>query len=41
MKLTRREFSKLAGTGLLAAAAPQIFSPALAQRQGRHHPAHA
>ena len=31
MKLTRRDFSRLAGTGLLAAAAPQIFSPAIAQ----------
>ena len=31
MKLTRRDFSKLAGTGILAAAAPQIFAPALAQ----------
>src|SRR3977135_2878177 len=26
MKLTRRDFSKLAGTGILAAAAPGIFS---------------
>src|SRR6195952_5021156 len=31
MKLTRRGFSRLAGTGLLAAASPQIFAPALAQ----------
>ncbi|MES2197939.1 MAG: ABC transporter substrate-binding protein, partial [Pseudomonadota bacterium] len=31
MKFTRRDFSKLAGAGLLAAAAPRIFSPALAQ----------
>jgi len=31
MKLTRRNFSKLAGTGVLAAAAPGLFAPALAQ----------
>ena len=31
MKLTRRNFSKLAGTGVLAAAAPGLFVPALAQ----------
>ena len=31
MKLTRRDFSKLAGTGLVAAAAPRLFAPALAQ----------
>jgi branched-chain amino acid transport system substrate-binding protein len=31
MKLTRRDFSKLAGTGILAAAAPNLFAPALAQ----------
>ena len=31
MKLTRRDFSMLAGTGILAAAAPGIFSPALGQ----------
>src|SRR5207237_8642927 len=31
MKLTRRDFSKLAGTGLVAAAAPRLLAPALAQ----------
>ena len=31
MKLTRRNFSKLAGSGVLAVAAPGIFAPALAQ----------
>src|SRR5437868_200648 len=31
MKLTRRDFSKLAGMGTLAAAAPSVFSPAIAQ----------
>src|SRR5215210_853939 len=32
MKLTRRDFSRLAGTGILAAAAgPRLFAPALAQ----------
>src|SRR5260370_2326174 len=31
MKLTRRNFSKLAGSGVLAIAAPGIFAPALAQ----------
>src|SRR3954468_14650318 len=31
MKLTRRDFSKLAGAGLLAAAAPRLFAPAIAQ----------
>src|SRR3954465_8830357 len=31
MKLTRRQFSRVAGTGLLAAAAPKILAPALAQ----------
>jgi branched-chain amino acid transport system substrate-binding protein len=31
MKLTRRDFSRLAGSTALAAAAPQIFAPALAQ----------
>src|ERR1700676_1303230 len=31
MKLTRRDFSRLAATGLLAAAAPRLFAPALAQ----------
>src|SRR4030088_3254765 len=31
MKLTRRDFSRLAATGILAAAAPEIFAPALAQ----------
>src|SRR5712675_784611 len=31
MKLTRRNFSKFAGTGVLAAAAPGLFAPALAQ----------
>jgi len=33
MKLTRRDFSRLAGTGLLAAAAPRLFAPALAQNK--------
>src|SRR3979490_831672 len=31
MKLTRRDFSRLAGTGILAATAPRVFAPALAQ----------
>src|SRR6266481_5893255 len=31
MKLTRRDFSRFAGTGILAAAAPDVFAPALAQ----------
>jgi branched-chain amino acid transport system substrate-binding protein len=31
MKLTRRAFSKLAGAGVAAAAAPQLFAPAIAQ----------
>src|SRR5229473_2157254 len=31
MKVTRRDFSRLAGTGVLAAAAPGLFAPALAQ----------
>src|SRR6202171_804709 len=31
MKLTRRDFSRLAATGLLAAAAPRMFLPAIAQ----------
>src|SRR4030088_1941150 len=31
MKLTRRDFSRLAATGILAAAAPRLFAPALAQ----------
>jgi branched-chain amino acid transport system substrate-binding protein len=31
MKLTRRDFSRLAGTGIVAAAAPRMFAPALAQ----------
>src|SRR6267154_1824204 len=31
MKLTRRDFSRLAGTTVLAAAAPGLFAPALAQ----------
>jgi branched-chain amino acid transport system substrate-binding protein len=31
MKLTRRDFSKLAGTALIAIAAPRLFAPALAQ----------
>src|SRR5436309_12365135 len=31
MKLTRRDFSKLAGAGLLAGAAPRLFAPAIAQ----------
>src|ERR1700737_44426 len=31
MKLTRRDFSGLAATGILAAAAPRLFAPALAQ----------
>src|ERR1700694_3170774 len=31
MKLTRRDFSRLAGTGLLVAAAPRLCTPALAQ----------
>jgi len=31
MKLTRRDFSKFAGAGVLATAAPSVFSPALAQ----------
>ena len=31
MRLTRRDFSKLAGAGALAAAAPNVFSPAIAQ----------
>ena len=31
MKLTRRDFSKFAGAGVLAAAAPSVFSPAIAQ----------
>src|SRR6266436_10405771 len=31
MKLTRRNFSKFAGSGVLAAAAPGLFAPALAQ----------
>src|ERR1043165_4911152 len=30
MKITRREFSKLAGGGAVAAAAPKLFAPALA-----------
>ena len=33
MKLTRRDFSKLAGAGLVAAAAPRLFAPALAQNK--------
>src|SRR5258706_120719 len=31
MKLTRRNFSRLAGSGVLAAAAPALFASALAQ----------
>ena len=31
MKLTRRHFNKLAATGLVAAATPKLFAPALAQ----------
>src|ERR1044072_5553715 len=31
MKITRREFSRLAGAGVVAAAAPKPFAPALAQ----------
>src|SRR6201991_1322025 len=31
MKLTRRDFSKFAGAGALAATAPSVFSPAIAQ----------
>jgi branched-chain amino acid transport system substrate-binding protein len=31
MKLTRRDFSKLAGAGFLATAAPRLFAPAIAQ----------
>lgn len=31
MTLTRRAFSKLAGAGVAAAAAPQLFAPAIAQ----------
>ena len=31
MKLTRRAFSKLAGTGAAVVAAPQLFAPAIAQ----------
>jgi branched-chain amino acid transport system substrate-binding protein len=31
MKLTRREFTKLAGSGVLAAAVPSVLSPAIAQ----------
>jgi branched-chain amino acid transport system substrate-binding protein len=31
MRLTRRDFSRFAGTGILAAATPDIFAPALAQ----------
>src|SRR5258708_9130193 len=31
MKVTRRDFSRLAGTGVLAAAAPGLFAPAFAQ----------
>ena len=31
MKLTRRSFGKLAGSGLAAAAMPGVFSPAIAQ----------
>jgi branched-chain amino acid transport system substrate-binding protein len=31
MRLTRRDFSRLAGAGALAAAAPSVFSPAIAQ----------
>src|SRR5213083_2498214 len=31
MKLTRRDFSKFAGSGLVAAAAPRLLAPALAQ----------
>ena len=31
MKLTRRHFNRLAATGFVAAAAPRLFSPALAQ----------
>src|SRR5258707_3709649 len=31
MKLTRRNFSKFAGTSVLAAAVPGLFAPALAQ----------
>ena len=34
MKLTRRDLSKLAGAGLVAAAAPRLFAPALAQDKG-------
>src|SRR5580765_7697370 len=33
MKLTRRDFARLAGAGILAAAAPRIFAPALAQNK--------
>lgn len=33
MKLTRRDFSRLAGTGVLAAAVPGISAPALAQEK--------
>ena len=31
MKLTRRDFSRLAGTGVLASAIPRILAPALAR----------
>src|SRR5436305_14210083 len=31
MKLTRRDFSNFAGAGLLAAASPRLFAPAIAQ----------
>jgi len=31
MKLTRRDFSKFAGAGVLATAVPSVFSPAIAQ----------
>src|SRR5882757_1585743 len=31
MKLTRRDFSRLAGSSVLVAAAPRVFAPALAQ----------
>ena len=33
MKLTRRDFSRLAGTTVLAATAPGLFAPALAQNK--------
>ena len=35
MKVTRRDFSRLAGTGVLAAAAPGLFAPAFAQDKPR------